>query len=181
MAQQLNRRLHRVFLAVLFLVAILNGFRTMLDQVDLGWHVAQGRWMVEHLAFYRADALNYPTAGRGVVDEYPLFQLVLYASTLAGWWGPCFLAALGSLLLLAILVLTGRALELGPSSIFALTLGAMLVYLNVAFPLRPHLVTYLGIAAFGSFLLRHREAAVWTRFWPLAVVQILWTNCHSGF
>lgn len=180
-AQRLNLRLHRVFLAVLFLVACLGCFAPMLDHVDLGWHVAQGRWMVHHLAFYRSDTLNYPTAGRPVVDEYPLFQVLLYLCTLPGWWGPCLLCALGYGLLLAILVLTGWALDLGPSATLSLILGVMLLYLGLVFPLRPHLVTFLGIAAFGSFLLRHREAAVWTRFWPLALVQVFWTNCHSGF
>jgi tetratricopeptide (TPR) repeat protein len=180
-AQRLNLRLHRLFLALLVLVAVLGCCGPMLDNVDLGWQVAQGRWMVHHLAFYRADALNYPTLGRPVVDEYPLFQVLLYLSTLAGWWGPSLLCALGYLLLLAILLLTGWALDLGASATFSLILGILLVYLSVAFPLRPHLVTFMGIAAFGSFLLRHREAAVWTRFWPLALVQVVWTNCHSGF
>jgi len=180
-AQRLNLRLHRLFLCLLFAVAILNGFAPMLDNVDLGWHVAQGRWMVEHLAIYRADAFNYPNLGRPVIDEYPIFQLALYLSTLVGWWGPCVLCALGYCLLLVIFVLTARALGLRASSTFAVLLGLMLLYLQLAFPLRPHLVTYLGIAAFGSFLLRHREAGNWMRFWPLALVQIVWTNCHSGF
>ena len=180
-AQRLSLRLHRLFLVLLFAVAILNGFAPMLDNVDLGWHVAQGRWMVQHLAIYRADAFNYPNLGHPVIDEYPLFQLALYLGTLAGWWGPCVLCALGYGLLLAIFVLTARALDLRASSTFAVVLGLMLLYLQLAFPLRPHLVTYLGIAAFGSFLLRHREAGNWMRFWPLALVQVVWTNCHSGF
>ena len=149
-AQRLNLRLHRLFLVLLFAVAILNGFAPMLDNVDLGWHVAQGRWMLEHLAFYRTDAFNYPNLGRPVVDEYPLFQLALYVSTLVGWWGPCLLCALGYVLLLAILVLTARALGLRASSTFAVVLGLMLLYLQLAFPLRPHLVTYLGIAALAA-------------------------------
>ena len=180
-AQRLNVRLHRIFLGLLFAVAILNAFAPMLDNVDLGWHVAQGRWMVHHLAFYRSDAFNYPTLGQPVVDEYPLFQFALYVSSLCGWWGPCVLCAAGYVVLLAILVLTGWMLELRASSTFALMLGAMLVYFTIAFPLRPHLITFIGVAAFGSFLMRHREPSSWTRFWPLALVQIVWTNCHSGF
>jgi hypothetical protein len=180
-AQRLNLRLHGLFLLLIFAVAILNGFAPMLDNVDLGWHVAQGRWMVHHLEVYRVDAFNYPTLGHPVIDEYPLFQLALYLSTLAGWWGPCVLCALGYGLLLAIFTLTARALDLRASSTFAVLLGLMLLYLQLAFPLRPHLVTYLGVAAFGSFLLRHREAGNWMRFWPLALVQAVWTNCHSGF
>lgn len=180
-AQRLNLRLHRIFLVLLFAVVVLNGFAPMLDNVDLGWHVAQGRWMIQHLAIYRADAFNYPTLGHRVIDEYPIFQLALYVSTLLGWWGPCVLCVFGYILLLAIFTLTARALGLRASATFAVVLGLMLLYLQLAFPLRPHLITYLGIAAFGSFLLRHREAGHWTRFWPLALVQVVWTNCHSGF
>ena len=180
-AQRLNLRLHRIFLVLLFALVVLNGFVPILDNVDLGWHIAQGRWMVEHLAIYRADALNYPNLGHPVVDEYPLFHIGLYLGTLVGWWGPCLLCGIGYSLLLVILVLTGRALGLRASSTFAALLGLMLVFLQLVFPLRPHLVTYVGIAAFGSFLLRHREAGNWMRFWPLALVQVAWTNCHSGF
>ena len=180
-AQRLNSKLHRLFLGLLFAVVILNGFRPMLDQVDLGWHIAQGRWMAHHLAFYRADAFNYSNLGQPVVDEYPVFQLILYAAYSLGWWGPCLLTALTYALLLIILVAAARSLDLISSASFALSIGLMLLYFQVAFPLRPHIATYLGVVIFGTFLLRHREAGTWTHFWPLALVQVLWTNCHSGF
>jgi hypothetical protein len=180
-AQRLNSKLHRLFLGLLFLVVLLNGFRPMLEQVDLGWHIAQGRWMVHHLAIYRADAFNYPNLGHPVIDEYPFFQVVLYLASCLGWWGPCLFTALSYALLFGILVVAARLLGMIASATFALSLGLLLIYLQVAFPLRPHLATYLGIAIFGVFLLRHREAGTWTHFWPLALVQILWTNSHSGF
>jgi hypothetical protein len=180
-AQRLNGKLHRVFLGLLFAVVVLNGFRPMLENVDLGWHIAQGRWMVHHLAVYRADAFNYPNLGRPVIDEYPVFQVVLYVAACLGWWGPCLFAALCYAFLLGVLVAAARSLGLIASATFALSLGLLLLYLQVAFPLRPHLATYLGIAIFGTFLLRHREAGTWIHFWPLALVQVVWTNCHSGF
>ncbi len=181
LAQRLNAKLHRLFLGLLFLVVILNGFRPMLEQVDLGWHIAQGRWMVHYLAFYRRDVFNYPNLGHPVIDEYPFFQVVLYLASCLGWWGPCLLTAFGYALLFAILVFAGRSLGLIASASLALSLGFLLLYLQVIFPLRPHLATYLGVTLFGVFLLRHREAGSWTQFWPLALVQVLWTNCHSGF
>ncbi len=181
LAQRLNAKLHRLFLPLFFGVVILNAFRPMLEQVDLGWHIAQGRWMVHHLAIYRADAFNYPNLGHAIIDEYPVFQIVLYAASCLGWWGPCLLTALGYAMIGVILLRAARSLGLVASATFALSLGLMLIYLQVAFPLRPHLATYLGVVIFGTFLLRHREAGNWTRFWPLAVVQILWTNSHSGF
>ncbi len=33
----------------------------------------------------------------------------------------------------------------------------------------------------GVFLLRHRNAARWTEFWPMALLQVAWTNSHSAF
>ena len=114
LAQRLNAKLHRLFLGLLFAVVILNGFHPMLEQVDLGWHIAQGRWMVHHLAFYRTDVFNYPDLGRPVIDEYPLFQIVLYFASCLGWWGPCLLTAFGYSLLVALLLVAGRTLALAP-------------------------------------------------------------------
>ncbi len=57
----------------------------------------------------------------------------------------------------------------------------MLLFFQVSFPLRPHLVTFVCLIVLGIFLLRHREAKSWTDFWPMALLQIAWTNCHSAF
>jgi tetratricopeptide (TPR) repeat protein len=57
----------------------------------------------------------------------------------------------------------------------------MLIFFQVSFPLRPHLATYLGVTILGTFLLRHRNETDWKRFWPMALLQIAWTNCHSAF
>ena len=49
-----------------------------MDNVDLGWHVAQGRWMVHHLAIYRHDAFNYPNLEScGYRRVSHVFQIVL--------------------------------------------------------------------------------------------------------
>jgi len=169
------------YVALCFAAAflILSNFRPILDNVDLGWHLAQGKWMVEHHAIYRRDALNYPNLGRPLVDEYPLFQAALY---LAGKLRAIALA--GALLYLAlflVLVRAARTFLPGGSAPFAVTLGTMILYFQFAFPLRPHLVTYLGVTVLGVFLLRHRAAASWTEFWPVALLQVAWTNCHSAF
>jgi len=50
--------------------------------------------MVQHAAPYSRDAFNYPNLGHPVIDEYPLFELVLDLAWSLGWWGPCLLTAL---------------------------------------------------------------------------------------
>ena len=181
LAERLNGKLHRLFFALLLVFVTLGGFAPMMNQVDLGWQVAQGRWMVEHGAIYSHDAFNYPNLGHHVINEYPLFELVLAAAWSVGWWGPCLLTALAFAALVAILLHGATRLGLGSSALGAISVGLMLCFFLIAFPLRPHLVTYLGVAALGVFLLRQREAKAWTLFWPMALLQIAWTNCHSGF
>jgi tetratricopeptide (TPR) repeat protein len=181
LAQRLNGKLHRLFVVLILAYVVLSGFAPMMNQVDLGWQVAQGRWMVRHAAPYSQDAFNYPDLGHPVINEYPLFELVLYAAWSLGWWGPCLLTALAYAALVGILFHGARLLQLQASSLLAIAIGLMLLFFHIAFPLRPHLATYLGLAALGVFLLRHREAENWTRFWPMALLQIAWTNSHSGF
>jgi tetratricopeptide (TPR) repeat protein len=181
LAERLNGKLHRLFVGLFIVWVFLLGFRPMMDNVDLGWHVAQGRWMVQHGSFYRQDVLNYPNLGHAVVDEYPLFQIVLYAAWSLGWWGPCLLTALTYALLACHFFGAARTFDLEASSILCLAVGLMFIYLQLVFPLRPHMVTYLCIAALGIFLLRHRDATNWTIFWPMALLQAAWVNCHSGF
>jgi hypothetical protein len=181
LADRLNGKLHRLFTVFVIAWVALLGFRPMMDNVDLGWHVAQGRWMVQHLSFYRHDAFDYPNLGHPVVDEYPLFQVILYAAWSVGWWGPCLLTAVAYALLVGIFFWAAKKLELVDSVLLGLGVGLMILYLQIVFPLRPHLFTYLGIAVLGIFLLRHREATDWKIFWPMALLQVAWVNGHSGF
>jgi len=181
LAGRLNGKLHRLFVALLILYVALTGFAPMMNQVDLGWQVAQGRWIVQHAAPYYHDAFNYPNLGRPVIDEYPLFEIVLYLAWSLGWWGPCLLAAAAYVTLVAVIFRGARLLGLGESPLVAIATGLMLLFFEIAFPLRPHVVTYLGVITTGVFLLTHRDANNWTGFWPLALLQIAWTNCHSGF
>ncbi len=181
LAQRLNHKVYHLGVLVVLLYFLANSFRPVLDNVDLGWHVAQGRWMVERGAIYRHDVLNYATFGRPLINEYPFFQIALYLATELGWWGPCLLTAAAYAILIGALARAAKAFHLEGSAPMLATFATTILYLLLAFPLRPHLVTYLGVILSGIFLLRHREARSWTEFWPLALGQIIWTNSHSAF
>jgi tetratricopeptide (TPR) repeat protein len=180
-AERLSGKLYRLVIVLLVAYVVLTGFAPMMNQVDLGWQVAQGRWMVRHAAPYSRDAFNYPTLGHGVINEYPLFELVLYLAWALGWWGPCLLTGLAYAALVGNLFRGARVLHLESSSLAAIGIGLMLLFFQIAFPLRPHLATYLGVTVLGVFLLRHRDMEDWTCVWPMALLQIAWTNSHSGF
>jgi hypothetical protein len=179
--QRLNGKLYRLFVTLLIVYAALTSFGPMMNQVDLGWQVAQGRWIVQHFAPYSHDLFNYPNLNRPVINEYPLFEIVLYTAWSLGWWGPCLLTAFAYVTLLVVLFRGAQKIGMSESPLVAIAAGLMLLFFQVAFPLRPHVATYLGVVVTGLFLLTHRNAKNWTSFWPLALLQIAWTNCHSGF
>ena len=178
---RLSDKLRRLAALLFIAYAFVAGFAPVMENVDLGWHVAQGRWMVQHFAFYRHDAFNYPNLGHPVIDEYPLFQLILYGCWSLGWWGPCLLTS--ALLVTLIVVLLRAVKNADPflQSRLLAALGMMLLLLHVGSLLRPHLVSYVCIAILGAFLVRHRDLRSWTEFWPMALLQVAWTNCHSAF
>jgi tetratricopeptide (TPR) repeat protein len=181
LAERLNGKLHRLFVVLILLYVVLSSFAPMMNQVDLGFQVAQGRWMVQHVRPYSHDVLNYPNLGHPVIDEYPLFELVLYPVWRIGWWGPSVLVALVFATLVGFVFRGAQLFQLGDSTSVAIAVGLMLLFFQIAFPLRPHLVTYLSVVVLGVFLLHHRETENWIRFWPMALLQIAWTNCHSAF
>ncbi len=181
MGSRLSAKLLRLAALLFLLYALVAGFAPVMDNNDLGWHVAQGRWMVQHFAFYRQDVFNYPNLGHAVIDEYPLFQLVLYAAWTVGWWGPCVLTSALLVALIFVLLRAGWDAEPLLQSRLLAALGMMLLLLHIGSILRPHLVSYLCLATLGAFLIRHRDLRSWTEFWPMALLQIAWTNCHSAF
>ncbi len=182
MAPGLSRKLHRLFGPLIIAFVVLSSFRPPMDNVDIGWHVAQGRWMAEHGAVYRHDAFNYPNLGHASIDEYPLFQVVLYFAWSLGWWGavPFHRAGLWPSVWFFD---QGRKV----SSSFGLALRHAGTGLDALIPATrlprfgPHMATYLAVTVLGIFLLRHREAANGMTFWPMALLQVAWVNSHSGF
>jgi hypothetical protein len=181
LGSRLSDKLRQIAAIIFIIYALVSGFAPVMDNVDLGWHVAQGRWMVQHFAFYRHDAFNYPNLGHAVIDEYPLFQVVLYAFWSLGWWGPCLLTSALLAALLVVLMRAAKGADPYLQSRLLAAMGMMLLLLHVGSMLRPHLVSYLCLATLGAFLIKHRDPRSWTEFWPMALLQIAWTNCHSAF
>jgi tetratricopeptide (TPR) repeat protein len=181
-AERLSAKLYRVFVALAIAYVVLTSFGPMMNQVDLGWQVAQGRWILHHIAPYSHDAFNYPNLGHAVINEYTLFEIVLYLAWSLGWWGPCLLTAIGYVTLVVVLVNGASRLQIKSAPSVAIAIGLMLLMFSwLAFPLRPHLVTFVCIAVMGVFLLQHRDTQNWREFWPMALLQIAWANSHSAF
>jgi hypothetical protein len=72
---------------------LING-SLLLNDSDTYWHVAAGKWILDHNALPRVDIYSFTKAGEPWISSSWLAQ-ILYAGTyeLAGWAGPVVLAS----------------------------------------------------------------------------------------
>ena len=151
------------------------GFNTLRGS-DVWWHIAAGRWIVEHRALPRTDAWSYTAFGRPWLNHEWLGELVFGVWT--QWGGMRSLVWLEWLLIVATLMLMMSALHRltgDRAAAWAATMasGAVASYF---FEIRPHLFSLLGLALVLAATVGRERASWW-----LPAVFLPWTNIHPGF
>jgi len=173
-----SNRLQRAQWALILLVGFLL-FHSQLSDYDLWWHLAGGRWIVEHHAIPRLDPFSFTSSRNEWVDLHWLFQLLIYACyRLAGPEGLILLQTLFFSATLILLLRYADQARFGPAAL----LGG-LVYLLVGqgnFVTRPNFLSFFLVALTLVLLDRHRRRRGLEVYW-LAPLMVLWTNCHSLF
>jgi Tfp pilus assembly protein PilF len=155
--------------------AFFAGFHTLQD-FDLGWQLASGRWVLQHHQIFSTDVFSY--TARGAPWIYPaLSGILFYLIYLAG--GYALLSWLGAA------VCAGTvALLLRRRNVFSLALAIVAVPLiaNRTQP-RAEMFTTLLFAAFLNILWRNYSSRDGreTRLWLLPVLMVAWVNLHPGF
>jgi tetratricopeptide (TPR) repeat protein len=152
--------------------ACLAGFHTVQD-FDLGWQLATGRWILQHHSIPSQDVLSHTAAGQPWI--YPvLSQIAFYLTYLAGGFG--LLSWVG-----ALASVTTGALLLRSNQIASALLALVAVPLIAARTQpRADLFTTVLFAATLNVLWRHYHDEP-TRLWLLPVLMAAWVNLHLGF
>ena len=172
-------RSSRVASAVWYLAAALSFWSfgyTVLGSSDLWWHIATGRWIIEHRSLPLTDPWSFTRAGLPWLQHEWLSDVIYQA------W--IILFGLGSLvywkwavLLITFLILFAVVRQLAREHISSYC--SVLLAVAVAAPfldLRPHLYSLLGyVLLLYVALVRKR----WLPFLPL--LFLVWVNLHAGF
>ena len=149
---------------------------TLMRGSDLWWHIAGGRWMVEHATLHVGDPYSYTAAGKPWLNDAWLSDVLLYLwvrafglETLALWkWG---------LIVLTWVLLFRLNRRLSGDSIagwVAITLG-----LAVAAPfldVRPQLYSFLGFVLLLEGTVGRERPRPW-----LPLLMWIWVNLHASF
>ena len=161
-----------VFICLVLVSALCAGLHTVSDS-DMGWHLATGRWVIEHHQIPRTDVLSFTSAGKEWT--YPPFAgVLLYLIYSAfGYAGLSWFCALACLAVVAYLVRRGD---------LSSALLAMLAVESIATRTAARadlFTTVLFALTLGELWAYHRGLR--SRVWLLPVFMLLWVNLHPGF
>ena len=152
--------------------AFFAGLRTVSD-LDLGWQLATGRYLVEHHQIPRAELFSYTAHGNEWI--YPPFSgVIFYLLYLAGGYSALsWLGAMACTATAALLCRAGRGLT---------AVLAWIAVPAIAFRTMPRAEVFTTVL-FAAVL-----AIVWrqhlgkpTRLWLLPAIFLVWANLHLGF
>jgi hypothetical protein len=164
--------------AAIYALLLLNG-RALLNDPDTYWHIAVGRWIVEHRAFPHVDPFSATVAGAPWIAKEWLSQLLYVgAHALAGWPGVVVLAAAAAAAAFALLAYF-LLQKLAPVPALTLVVAA-LVIVSPHLLARPHALALPLMVGWIGVLI---DAVDRRRPPPLALLPVmtLWANLHGSF
>jgi hypothetical protein len=161
-----------VFAAVLLLPAVLN-------DGDLYWHIAAGRWAVENMAVLRIDPFSFTFAGHPWQTQDWLAEIVMALAFIgAGWSGLLLLFAAAAAITTGLLVFH-LSRWLSDPALWAVA-GAALLCGAGAVLARPYMLAlpFAEIWLAGLVAARAENRAP---SFKLLLAMLLWANLHAGF
>ncbi len=168
----LERRVFLILAALALIYAFLAGLRTVAD-LDTGWQLATGRWVVQHHHVPSADVLSYTAQGEHWI--YPVGGGVIFylAFLLGGYAMLSWMSAAACVGTVALLLRRGSAAS-AAIAIIAVPLIAERT------PPRADMFTVVLFAAFLSILWENYETGR-APLWLLPLLMVFWVNVHFGF
>lgn len=165
--------------AAIVLIAVAGFSPRVFIDGDTNWHVAAGRWILEHRLVPHTDPFSYTYAGKPwVAHEWGSEVLMTLAYYAAGWGGVVLLIGAAAGLAYAMIAAELR-LWMGPIG-QAIGLGLSFACLQPFLFARPHIVA-LPVMVFWTRCLLAARREQQAPPLALAPLMLLWANLHASF
>lgn len=176
----------KITVSVWFLVLLAIGVLILtlalrqIHDLDLGFHLRGGQWMLQHRSFHHLDVFTYTVNQHEYIAMYWLFQIALFiVYQIAGYGG---LTVINALLILSAFFLLWQRMNNQshhPGLVAAGLLISVLI-MELRFGVRPEIVTWIFLAL-QLLILAKYERAEKNLLFLLPVSQLLWVNTHGLF
>lgn len=169
-------------MAIASFIVVFKSLCLKLYDPDLWWHLASGRYMVQHGQVLRTDVFSFTLAGTPWINFEWLSQIALYGIFLAGGVRAVF----GLKIILSLSALAWLALSLrsaGARGIWqGILLGIGFLVLRPRLLERTELVT-LNLLPITIWLFLEMRGGRGRKIFPwiLGGLMVLWCNLHGGF
>lgn len=153
--------------------------RLMVD-IDIGFHLHGGEWMLQNRTFPDKDAYTYTVPNNDYIDMHWLYQLLLWAVySFSGFEGLTIFNAL--LILTALGVLLARLLSIGTPIPLAVSLIVVVgLIMELRYAVRPEVLTWsfllFTILTLERYLRGDKKILPW-----LLVIHLVWVNTQGLF
>ena len=172
-------RIDRLFQSVVpILVVIVAGLCALhrLDDFDTWWHLAAGRWIIQHHSVPRTDVLSFALADRRWINMQWLLDVVLYGLHRLGGADLLVVSTALTLALTIAWLIRNLRPALGPVASSMLALWVTVIA-QERFNVRPEVASFIFLQAL-LWLLTRARAADGRGLWLLPLISVLWTNSH---
>ena len=158
---------------------LLLGLYQLLN-TSIGWHLASGRWMLEHGAVLGKNPFTFSAVGKPWLDHEWIFQILAATANRLG--GPTGLVVLRMLVvgLLALLLYRQSRRALLPPGATLLFGVLCLIGARWRLYLRPELLTLILLPLGFEVFLHRAEGAFLPRVFKLGLIMVLGINAHAG-
>ncbi len=162
---------------VTFVSAIGSG--TVLNDADTYWHLAAGRWILEHSAVPTSDPFSFTMFGAPwTAHEWGSELVMTLLYSLAGWRG---LHLFFSMVFAGTAAFVTRQMlhHLEPVHVIIL-MALCIAMMHTHFLIRPHVLAWPFLAVWFATLSRCVESEATPPLWLLPLL-VAWTNLHASF
>lgn len=162
---------------LVYLYALSRG-EALLADGDTYWHVAAGRWMLEHGTVPAQDPFSHTRLGAPWTAHEWLSELILAVSHAAGW---SMVAAVTAAAFALTLALFARALLRWLEPIHVIAASTLAVLMTAGHLVaRPHILAMPLLVLWTVELVRARDDDRSPSWWLLPAMTV-WANMHGGF
>jgi len=170
-----------LLVVTLVALAIDAALEQVTPAVDLWWHLATGRYIIEHLEIARHDVFSYTNEGARWFNHEWLSQVLFF--TLFRLGGGTTLAVFKILAVVSfVLGAAWLAWWRSASLLFSVAAaGAATVLCRPFLDIRPDLFLFVGTTTVMAIVGTHRRGARPAVLVLLPVVMSVWVNLHSSF
>ncbi len=161
-----------------YLFFVQNGKNMLLDG-DTYWHIATGRWILDHRSVPASDPFSHSMPGAVWTAHEWLSDVILAAAHDTGGW--TLVVSITALAFAATIALMTRALLRTLEPIYALLFAVLAILMTIGHVFaRPHILAMPLMILWTIELVRSSESNRSPALWLLPVMT-LWANLHGGF